>query len=305
MNTSKVTVFIHTPLQENRTVWPDILRIVAIFAVIILHAASAGHNYFEVKTIQWQTCNLFNSLARFGVPVFVMNSGMFLLNPNRDYTFKKLYFSKIPRMMTAYLFWSAFYAIVSLGIKMHNGSPLYGYELLYSFAQRLLSGCIHLWFLFMISGLYIITPILRNIVKDEKLTVYFLILSLLFVFSVTSLNLLPQLRRFLALTINRFEVKLVAGYSGYFVWGYYLFQHQLTTKTRIIIYSVGMIATFTMVVLNGLAGYHFNTPGEWMLKNLSLNTLCMSTAVFVFFQYHFQDVHFSPQTQRVLALLGK
>ena len=269
------------------------------------HASSPGFNNFEVRTVQWQTCNFYAVLGRFSIPVFVMLSGMFLLNPTSDYTLKKLYFSKILRMMTAYLFWSAFYAIISLGIKVHNGAPLYGYDLLYSFAQKLLSGRIHLWFLFMISGLYIITPILRNIVKDEKLTIYYLILSLIFVFSVTSLNVLPQLRRFLDLTINRLDVKLVAGYSGCFVWGYYLFQHQLTNKTRRIMYIVGLIAALSTVVLNGLAAYHFNTPGGWLINNLSLHTLCMSTAVFVFVQYHFKEVQFSPPFKRLLALLGK
>ena len=271
----------------------------------MLHAASPGFKSFGVRTTQWQVCNLYAVLSRFGVPVFVMISGMFLLDPNRNYTIKKLYLSKIARIAMAYLFWSTFYAIVFLIFKVHHGASLSNHNLLHASFQQFLIGRVHLWFLFMISGLYIITPILRNIVTDEKLTIYYLILSLIFVFSVNSLNLIPQAQKVLALTINRLDVKLVAGYSGCFVWGYYLSTHHLNGKIRIIIYIVGLVSAITAVGINGLAGYHFNQRIDWTLKNLILNTLCMATAVFVFFQYHFQDVHFSLQTQRVLALLGK
>ena len=37
-----------------------------------------------------------------------------------------------------------------------------------------------MWFIYMIIGLYMITPFLKRIVADEKLTRYFLILSFIF-----------------------------------------------------------------------------------------------------------------------------
>ena len=291
--------------EEKRAIWPDILRIVAIFAVIMLHAAAAGYQTFNVRSIQWQCCNLYNSLSRFGVPIFVMLSGMFLLNPARNYTIKKLYFQKIPRMMTAFLFWSTFYAVIPLIKNLHDNIVSLNCNLLYPLALEITNGHVHLWFLFMISGLYMITPLLRNIVKDEKLTIYFLVLCLVFVFITNSLNQISFLPKSLILTMNRFNVKLVSGYSGYFVWGFFLSQHQLTDRTRTIIYIIGFISALLTAALNGFAGYYYNTPGKWMLANLSINILCMATAVFVFFQYHFQDVRFSHQTQKFLVLLGK
>ncbi|MFR0798864.1 MAG: acyltransferase family protein [Oscillospiraceae bacterium] len=58
-----------------------------------------------------------------------------------------------------------------------------------SFTQ-FITGHYHLWFLYMIVGLYLLIPLLRPIVQNETLTRYFLLLALVFTF------LLPQLALF-------------------------------------------------------------------------------------------------------------
>ncbi len=56
------------------------------------------------------------------------------------------------------------------------------------FCNSFINGHYHMWFLFMIVGLYLIVPfLLRPIVRDEKLLRYFLLLTLIFTF------LLPQI----------------------------------------------------------------------------------------------------------------
>ena len=273
--------------------------------MILLHAAGAGFGRFGARTASWQVCNLYDSLVRFCVPVFVMVSGMFLLNPEREYDLKKLYFTKILRIATAYLFWAAFYSIVSLIGALVRGDMPGGHGYLYIFAREIIGGHFHLWFLFMISGLYIVTPFLRLIAKDDKLTGYFLALGLVFVYGANMFNLFPPMRKLIAITITRLDVQLVAGYTCYFIWGYWLSRHSLPTIARKAIYVMGLLSAIGTVVLNGLAGYHFNAAGTWMFGNLLPNILMMATAVFVFCQYHFQGRQFSPQWQRRIALVGR
>ena len=145
---------------EGRIVWPDVLRTVAVAAVIMLHAAAVGFDgRFGARTVSWQVCNLYDSLVRFSVPVFVMVSGMFLLNPEREYDLKKLYLSKILRIATAFLFWASFYLMVVLIVTSVQGKPSSGeYGYLYIIMQEAAGGHYHLWFLFMIAGLYMVTP---------------------------------------------------------------------------------------------------------------------------------------------------
>lgn len=203
----------------KRVIWPDVIRIIAVLAMIMLHAAAAGFGRFGARTVSWQVCNLYDSLVRFCVPVFVMVSGMFLLNPEREYDLKKLYFTKILRIATAYLFWAAFYSMIPLISALVRGEMPAGHGYLYIIVRGIVAGHFHLWFLFMITGLYIVTPLLRLIVKDDKLTIYFIVLGLIFVYGTNMANLFPPMRKLVAITITRLNVQLVAGFSCYFIWG--------------------------------------------------------------------------------------
>ena len=282
------------------------LRIVAVVAVIMLHAAAAGfYGRFEARTVYWQICNFYNSLVRFCVPVFVMVSGMFLLNPEREYGLKKLYFSKILRIATAYIFWAAFYSLIPLiGLWARGGEPT-GHGYIYSFVHGIVYGHYHLWFLFMISGLYMVTPFLRMIAKNEKLTIYFLALGLVFIYGTKMLDLFSPTRTLLALTFKRMNVQLLGEFSCYFLWGNWLSRHSLPTLARRLIYICGIIAAVGTAVLNGLAGYHFNVAGTWMYPNMSPNVLMMATAVFVFCQYHFQGRMLPDTWKSRIGLVGR
>ena len=158
----------------------------------------------------------------------------------------------------------------------------------------------------MISGLYIVTPILRQIAKDERVTIYFLGLGVVFVYVAETLNLFPLIIRnkFLAIS-NQLNVQLVGGFSCYFLWGYWLSRHILSPIARKTIYIMGLLAAIGTVVINGLAGYYFNVTGEWMYNYLLPNVLMMSTAVFVFCQYNFQCGELSAKWQSRIGLIGK
>ena len=57
----------------------DVLRLAASFSVVLLHSAASRMSGLEPMAEEaWVPC-LVNSLCRFGVPVFVMISGRYLL----------------------------------------------------------------------------------------------------------------------------------------------------------------------------------------------------------------------------------
>lgn len=64
-------------LQE-RTVYFDFLRVLAAFSVVIVHVSAYKYYEVEVKTWEWQIFNIYNSVFRWTVPIFVMISGALL-----------------------------------------------------------------------------------------------------------------------------------------------------------------------------------------------------------------------------------
>lgn len=98
---------------SERVIWMDLLRIVSVFSVIVIHAASVGNIGFNTFSDVWLWCNLYLSFSRFAVPVLVMISGVMLLDPKKDYSMKKIFLQKIFRLATAFVLWVIFYSTVS------------------------------------------------------------------------------------------------------------------------------------------------------------------------------------------------
>ena len=293
-------------LSTSRLTWPDFARVIAVFAVVVLHAATCDHDIWNGggRNLTWQICSIYNSLVRFCVPLFVMISGMFLLAPKKEYPIKKLYLSKILRVATAYIFWAAVYSAFALIELSWRGGATFGHGKLYIFLDGMLKGYYHLWFLPMIAGLYIVTPLLRVIAKNEKLTIYFLVLGAIFVFGVNALALAPGMPKLLNLTVTRLGVKLVAGYSCYFLLGYYLATAQLSRSTRLLIYAAGIVAVIATAVLNGAVGYRLDRAGSWFFGNLLPNTLLTTMAIFVFCRYNL-NFNLSEVRQKKIATIGR
>lgn len=143
--------------QPQRIAYFDVLRILATFAVIVLHLSAQHWADTDVYSRAWQAFNLYDSAVRWAVPVFVMISGALFLSGSQSigHILKK----NVSRLVTAFIFWSALYAVFMVNFE---GCPT---NLI---LQQFLNGHYHMWFLFMIVGLYLIVPFLRPIVRVKS-----------------------------------------------------------------------------------------------------------------------------------------
>lgn len=145
-----------------QTIWLDNARIIACFSVIFLHISAGFVIGNDVGTEYWWIGNLYDSAVRWCIPVFVMISGALLLDPKKQENLATFYTKRISRILIPIIFWSAFYltwcylkgvvkgnkpSIIDLSKKLLSGVPYY-----------------HMWFLYMIIGLYLFTPFFRKIV---------------------------------------------------------------------------------------------------------------------------------------------
>ena len=230
-----------------------------------------------VKSEYSAAFGIYNALAWPAVPVFVMISGSLFLS--RNIPVKKLYFKYIFRVAAAFVFWSGVYAVRSY---LKEGSLFSAWELF-------VIGNYHLWFLPMIIGLYMIVPFMKRIADSEVLTKYFLVLSLIFAFvlpqaSGAIMHFSERLGMLAERFINNFFMFFVMGYSGYFLLGCVLDRSNISPVLERCIYAAGFIGLCISSVLPS--------------GRISVNMLCESAAVFVFFRKHFSR---SVKAVRLLA----
>lgn len=218
----------------SRTVYFDYLRVFATFAVIILHVSAQNWYSTDVNGFDWQVFNFFDSIVRWSVPVFVMISGALFLN--REIPLKKIYSKYVFRMAAAFAVWTIIYAYFSNGDILNRVS-------------QIISGHYHMWFIWMIVGLYICIPFIKLLIKDDKITRYFLLLAFIFAFLIPWLvtltndfagGLVIKGVSILNGNVSDMNIHIVLGYTSYFILGYYLAKTELSKKQRRIIYVLGL-----------------------------------------------------------------
>ena len=153
----------------------DLIRAVAIVLVIFVHANNAPYTFsgssMPVAIANWWTLDVYRSVGYFGVPLFVMLTGILLLDPNKcDEPLSVFFKKRFARIGLPMIFWTAAYFAWSY---YFNGIPLTTNGIV----EGLLGGSyFHLGFLYILIGLYLATPILRIVVKyiDRQRFAYFL-----------------------------------------------------------------------------------------------------------------------------------
>ncbi len=136
----------------------DVLRILAMAAVVVIHAVAP---VVETRTTDfgsatWWTANALDAATRWCVPVFVMVSGALLLDPAKRMTVRSFYARRVHRVGIPLVAWIGFYLLFR---EVYNAGGITAQEA----AAEVASGSVflHLYFLFILLGLYVLTPYLR------------------------------------------------------------------------------------------------------------------------------------------------
>ena len=274
------------PSQQSRVFYADVLRFIAILAVIVLHCSSDYvAQYGEIPAHTWWAGTAYNGLSRICIPIFVMLSGAFLLKPGKVITMKELFGKRMMKILIPLFFWSIIYVCWQISNSENGWAGFNWKETLHTFYQGPV--VYHLWFLYMMAGIYLIYPVINAFIGMAKdidlkyfLIVWFIANSLLFV--------IDKLWGWtLGIDLNSFT-----GYIGYFVLGYYL-----NTRT----YSSSQFKIFTGVCFIGLVAvvlapwflYHCNKAlvSEFTESDFTPDVFLASAGLFVFVKYSLQNCH--------------
>ena len=222
--------------KNNRIYYLDVLRVIACLSVVMLHS-SAAYVMKDIGSFNFWAGNFFNSLARIGVPLFVMISGTLMLDKNYEMNAKKIK-RHIKKMVIFFVSWSAIYCVLS-----NIAEPLLTKQQISvdiaDIVSSFIKGHYHLWFIYLIVGLYLIVPLLRLWVRDEnkKYVEYFIILSLVFTYILPQIISIGRNYSSLFETLNnvmenKLCLKYVGAYTTYFILGWYINNHEINNKKK-------------------------------------------------------------------------
>jgi surface polysaccharide O-acyltransferase-like enzyme len=207
--------------ENEHLIWPDLLRIISIYAVILIHsAAPLLVRYNKIGEAYWWIGNLYDSLSRWCIPLFIMLSGFFLIGKVYEKSPGYFFQKRFQRVVVPFLIWSALYFLWRMYVKKE--------DLAFSsfFAQVLVWPVYyHLWFFYLIIGLYLLTPVLSVYLKyaDSKNVWYFL--TLCFILG----SILPFIESWFKIETysSTGASNSIFKFLGYFILGYFLRDLQL------------------------------------------------------------------------------
>lgn len=226
---------VNHPMRSSRLGWPDVLRCLAAVGVVTLHCAGATLTAEAPASTRFFILNLLDGGMRWTVPIFIMLSGMFLLDPDKPMPTKK-WLGHVGRLVLTLLLWSCVYAL------WDARSAHMGLELVLEALISLVTGRLHyhLWFLPMLLGLYLLVPLFRALVKGASRRTLWYGVGLWGVVAVC----LPTLyTAFPGTSVQTWAGMLslytLSGYTGYFFLGYLLKTCVIRPRAEKALYLLG------------------------------------------------------------------
>ena len=288
--------------NSKRLYWVDLLRILATLAVIGLHICSTGIWYdTDVSSSVWIAVNFYASLSKWCVPVFVMISGSLFLTPTKEITISSIYTKYVPRLVVAFVIWSILYIIAyNLNNLQHLNTTT-----VKELGTKFVTGHYHMWFIYMIIGLYMITPPLKKMISncDKKMIEYFLLLWIIFSILIPTIRIIPNTDLVGKLSQNM-GMGFVTNFVGYYVLGYYLSIIKLTKKTKWILCLCGFIGGIATVGISTALSLSSGLPNRSIHGNSAVNVALMAIGVFSAFRIFIPSLKLSKFTKVIISELS-
>ena len=258
--------------------WIDNLKLISTTAIIILHVAADGvvAEFNKNGNHTWWIAHFYDSLCRFGTPAFIMITGCLLLRQSigmRDFLKRRL-----NRILLPFVFWFSVYLAFHFALKVRDeGLESQAAHFFPWFFEQLLQGSeVHLWYVYMIIGVYMFIPIIKPWAQTASKAglIYFLVIWLF--------TLLINQQRVVEWK-TPFDLSYFSGYIGYVVLGYFIAE-KITITQRMRYLAVPVFLTGFLITLYGT---YFLTASDGTFSDifynrLSINVLLMAVSAFIF-----------------------
>lgn len=308
---------IQNSISDNRIVWLDVIRCVAMIMVIGVHCIDPFYISPTMRAIPEYThwAAIYGSLLRPSVPLFVMMTGLLLL-PVKKQPLGKFYKKRIYRVLFPFLIWSVLYSMFPwvtgvLGLPKEIIGDFFCYTqgqesqslidslkdvamIPFNFSHKEN----HMWDIYLLIGLYLYMPFFSAWIEnaDRKTKRAFLLIWIISLF-------IPYLKEYVANclfersgyvfgtdTWNEFGLfYYFAGFNGYLLLGHYVkkgndWSLMKTFILCILMFAVGYYITYTGFSTTASNPNATETEMELFFTFCSPNVLLMTLATFLLLQ---------------------
>ena len=262
--------------MKNRVKYCDALRFLAIASVILIHVLADFRDLYLINyKPNYFLLTCIDSFTRMGVPLFLMFTGIFMLNDKKKYSYKEFIKKRLPKLVIPFIIISFIYYIYET-LKIKETFSIINFISLFT-----TNGIkYHFWYMYSIICIYLLIPYLKILVQrlnKKKLENLILInfimgnvlISLMHLFSIININVLSAL----------YFPNLII-YANYLFLGYYLYKYKINKKSKKIFYKLAFISIILMPILDYIMTKDLRTDS--FLTVTSIFSFIMTTAFFIF-----------------------
>lgn len=253
----------------------DIVRIVAVLAVVMVHVSAYFVTRYGCGTFEFTLGNIFDAVSRLGVPLFLMVSGALFLDQNKKIATKTILYKNALGLAVITVIWAVIYSLV-------DNFVLNSFHDIKSVFDLIVYGYYHMWYLYMIIGIYIITPFLRAFVRVEnkRLVLFFIAVCLLvqFVLPLVNKALLKYADvDYVGALTDKLKLSFFGEYLTYYVLGWYLTHVGIKKKwLRIFAYFLGAAALAFIILYVHFGGSYLDA-----YNNIGIPVFVYATSAFL------------------------
>ena len=253
--------------MKKRILWIDLLRITGIIGVMLMHIVGNTKNTFG--NLQEQANNIYSFIciiAEYAVPLFIMISGAMFLRKG-IISYKEMFNKYIKKIIISLIF----FGTIMIIIEEFYTTKTINTSIIKTIIIKLLTGDLwaHMWYLYLIIGLYLITPVLTRITNNIEKKEFTIFLTILFILTI----ILNTINNYLNIIII-FNSISISGYIFYYFYGYYLYKYDISKKYKIITYLLSFLSFICILFIVK------NKP-DTLLEYTSFIPFIISSSIFI------------------------
>jgi surface polysaccharide O-acyltransferase-like enzyme len=264
-----------SPPARNTAI--DLLKILAILGVVVFHSCAPFFDGGKIPEMRiWLMCYAFQSIFVFCVPIFVMCSGAMLLSSTKSMAPLSFYKKRLPKIIIPLIVWSVVYYVYKVDPTHLTTADIP------RFLKQFFSATVvaHLWFLYMLIGIYLSAPFLQMLLQMATRSQQWLFVILALGLPAVQIALSPILELNIGLSYSIFSY-----YVGYFILGHLL----QTAKPASGKGCLGLLGIFLVMVLSTFFMQWYIHSSDFkthffLINHPMINVVIMSAALFMLFR---------------------
>ena len=262
-------------MTKNRVFYFDALRAMAIIGIVFCHV-SVPFVSQNLNNPYLYGVAFFDCLRDFSIPIFVMLSGILLLN--RTESFKVFFKKRLSRLLIPFVFWAMIYIAYTGDFTFSNMCNIF-------FGQSGTLG-VTFWFIWMIILMYVLIFIINKTVsfidESSKDRFFYLltVLSLIY-FAIIRLGFFYPL----VSKIVYFASFITFIIIGYFIANYSFIGEKINGNKIVFLTLIASVLSYCYYVFGFVVPRSFNAHAFVIPGYFNFMLLFVSINVFVFFKY--------------------